>query len=132
MKQETKKYKSKKKLSALAQVDGKVAGGGEFKGLSSLIASEASSHPYHCSTEEEYVTFIDSLNSTDLHRHAERVGLVPTVERRVLKDRLTREFRRFLAARSPASSEMVFAHMNRDASGSSLSSAAQKILREGC
>jgi len=120
----------KNKLQQLDQVDGKLAGGNSFKTLDALIG-ENSSSPYRCSNENEYEDYLNQLNSTDLHRHAEKVGLVPSVERRVLKERMMREFRRFLASRSMVSQELVKNHMNSDSHGLNLSASARKILREG-
>lgn len=120
------------KLSNLDQLDGKLAGGQKSKVLSSLLASDFSFQGYCVDNEEDYSEYINSLNSTDLQRHAEKIGLVPSVERRVLKERLTREFKKFLASRSVVSDEQIAHHMNRDSSGSDLSAQAKKILREGC
>lgn len=120
----------KNKLKQLDQVDGKVAGGRKFRTLDALIG-ENISNPYSSSSESDYELYINQLNSTDLHRHAEKVGLVPAVEKRVLKERLLREFRKFMASRSFVSDSLVDSHMNNDISGSSLSKEAQKILREG-
>ena len=120
----------KNKLQDLDQVDGKLAGGSGFKTLDALIG-ENLSNPYRCSNELEYESYVNQLNSTDLHRHAEKVGLVPSVERRVLKDRLMREFRKFVASRSMVSNELVKSHMKNDSYGSELSSSARRILREG-
>lgn len=119
-----------KKLQELNQVDGKVAGGSSFRTLDALIGEDSTS-PYRQSSEATYEEYLNQLNSTDLHRHAEKVGLVPSVERRVLKDRLLREFRKFLASRSVVSSDLTFNHMNQNSSASNLSTDVQKILREG-
>jgi hypothetical protein len=120
----------KNKLQDLDQVDGKLAGGSGFKTLDALIG-ENLSNPYRCSNELEYESYVNQLNSTDLHRHAEKVGLVPSVERRVLKDRLMREFRKFVASRSMVSNELVKSHMKNDSCGLGLSASARRILREG-
>jgi hypothetical protein len=120
----------KNKLQDLDQVDGKLAGGSGFKTLDALIG-ENLSNPYRCSNESEYESYVNELNSTDLHRHAEKVGLVPSVDRRVLKDRLMREFRKFIASRSMVSDDLIKNHMTNDSSGSCLSVSAQRILREG-
>lgn len=120
----------KNKLQDLDQVDGKLAGGSSFKTLDALIG-ENLSNPYKCSNELDYESYLNELNSTDLHRHAEKVGLVPSVERRVLKDRLKREFRKFIASRSMIPQELAKNHMKNDSYGSELSASARKILREG-
>ena len=120
----------KNKLKELDQVDGKLAGGDSFKTLDALLG-ENLSNPYKCSSQDEYEVYLSELNSTDLHRHAEKVGLVPSVERRVLKDRLKREFRKFIASRSMIPQELAKNHMKNDSYGSELSASARKILREG-
>jgi hypothetical protein len=120
----------KNKLQDLDQVDGKIAGAGSFRSLNSLIG-EDSSHPYRQSSEATYEEYLNQLNSTDLHRHAEKVGLAPTNERRVMKERLMREFRKFLASRSLVSESLASSHMNQDSSAGGLSSEVQRILREG-
>ena len=120
----------KNKLKELDQVDGKIAGAGSFRSLNSLIG-EDSSHPYKQTSESSYEGYLNDLNSTDLHRHAEKVGLAPTNERRVMKERLMREFRKFIASRSLVSESLASNHMNQDSSASGLSNEVQKILREG-
>ena len=79
--------KSNSKLNSMDQVDGKVAGGGVFRTLDALIG-EGSCSPYFTLDEGEYCGYLNELNSTDLDRHAQKVGLAPTFERRVLKERL--------------------------------------------
>ena len=120
----------KNKLQEIKQVDGKLAGGSSARTLDSLIGEDMS-HPYKQNNENDYNSYLSELNSTDLHRHAERVGLVPTSDRRVLRDRLMREFRRFIASRTTVSNDLIQMHVNQDSSGQGLSSAARKILREG-
>jgi hypothetical protein len=120
----------KSKLNDFDQIDGKVAGGSSFKTLDALIG-EASGSPYKQFNETEYENYLNELNSTDLQRHAEKVGLVPTVERRVLKDRLLREFRKFLSSRSLIPESLARNHMFNDSSASQLSASARRILREG-
>jgi hypothetical protein len=120
----------KNKLQNLDQVDGKVAGGSHFRTLDALIG-ESSSSPYKQSSEHAYEEYVNTLNSTDLHRHAEKVGLVPSVERRVLKERLMKEFRKFIASRSLIPESLAKNHMTNDCSASELSSSARRILREG-
>jgi hypothetical protein len=120
----------KNKLQEMDQVDGKLASGLCFRGLDALIG-EGCDHPYRQNNEPEYENYLNQLNSTDLHRHAEKVGLVPMNDRRVLKERLLREFRRFIASRSLVPEPLVESHMNQDSSASSFGAAAQRILREG-
>jgi hypothetical protein len=120
----------KNKLQEMDQVDGKLAGGSSFRTLDALIGEDCS-HPYKQANISDYEVFLGELNCTDLHRHAQKVGLVPSADRRVLKERLLREFRKFIASRSFVSTDLVKKHMNQDSSSSRLSASAQKILREG-
>jgi len=122
--------KKNKSIDQLDQVDGKIAGGSTFQTLDALVG-ESFSNPYGQSNEADYENYINGLNSTDLHRHAEKVGLVPSVERRVLKDRLLREFRKFLSSRSLIPESLARNHMFNDSSASQLSASARRILREG-
>jgi hypothetical protein len=122
--------KKNKSIDQLDQVDGKIAGGLSFKTLDALIG-ESFSNPYGQSNENDYEEYVNTLNSTDLHRHAEKVGLVPSVERRVLKERLMKEFRKFIASRSLIPESLAKNHMTNDCSASELSSSARRILREG-
>ena len=121
----------KNKLNELDQVDGKhVEGGNCFQTLDALLG-EDNSNPYKTSKIEDYENYINQLNTTDLQRHAEKVGLVPSVEKRVLKERLLREFRRFQNSRMSISKSDQSSNSFLDASASLLSASAQRILREG-
>lgn len=119
-----------KKISGLDQADGKIAGGGAFRTLDALIG-EGSCSPYNTLDEDSYSSYLSDLNSTDLDRHAQKVGLAPTFERRVLKERLMREFRKFVACASKVESSVANSHMLNDTSASNLNKEAQKILSEG-
>lgn len=119
----------KNKLNELDQVDGKIAGG-TSRSLDALIG-EGSCSPYISKTEKDYEQYISELNATDLDRHAQKVGLAPTFERRVLKERLLREYRKFLASTCLIDQRLVDNHMNVNTQGTSLSKQAQKILSEG-
>ena len=117
----------KNKLAELDQIDAKDVGAeNSFRNLDALLG-EDNSNPYKTFDLNVYEDYIRELNSTDLHRHAQRIGLVPTVDRRVLKERLVREFKRFVASRGSFFPSLSFSEANQ----SSLSSKAQKILREG-
>jgi hypothetical protein len=121
----------KNKLNELDQVDGKhVEGENCFQTLDALLG-EDNSNPYKTSKIEDYENYINQLNTTDLQRHAEKVGLVPSVEKRVLKERLLREFRRFQNSRMSISKSDQSSNSFLDASASLLSASAQRILREG-
>ena len=120
-----------KKIKELDQVDGKHIDENEcFQTLDALLGQD-NSNPYKTSKIEEYEDYINQLNTTDLQRHAEKVGLVPSVEKRVLKERLTREFRRFQNSRKPISKSDQYVNAFQDCGASFLSSNARRILREG-
>ena len=120
-----------KKIKELDQVDGKYIDETEcFQTLDALLGQD-NSNPYKTSRMEEYENYINELNTTDLQRHAEKVGLVPSVDKRVLKERLTREFRRFQNSRMPISKSSQYANSFLDCDASSLSLSARRILREG-
>ena len=120
-----------KKIKELDQVDGKYVDETEcFQTLDALLGQD-NSNPYKTSKMEEYESYINELNTTDLQRHAEKVGLVPSVEKRVLKERLTREFRRFQGSRMLISRTDQYANAYQDCNASSLSPNARRILREG-
>lgn len=120
--------KKKNKLEALDQVDAKnINCEPLLRNLDALIG-EDNSNPYKTHDLSAYESYINELNSTDLHRHAQKIGLVPTVDRRVLKDRLVREFKRFVAARTVEFSSLS---QKKDLFQPILSKEAQKILREG-
>jgi hypothetical protein len=120
----------KNKLAELDQIDAKDVGGqGSFRNLDALLG-EDSSNPYKTFDLNVYEGYINELNSTDLHRHAEKIGLVPTSDRRVLKERLFREFKRFVASRAPNKDVDIFS-VKPLGDESSISDEARKILREG-
>ena len=120
----------KNKLAELDQIDAKDVGAeNSFRNLDALLG-EDNSNPYKTFDLNVYEDYIRELNSTDLHRHAEKIGLVPTSDRRVLKERLFREFRRFVTSRKCNTGVDIF---SRKVLGdeSSMSDEAKKILREG-
>ena len=59
--------------------------------LNELMGYESKSR-YSQSTVEEYKEFLKGMNLTDMHREAQARGLIPISDRRVLEQRLTREF----------------------------------------
>lgn len=124
--------KKKNKLDSLDQVDAKdVTVQNSFRNLDALLG-EDNSNPYKTFDLNVYEGYINELNSTDLHRHAEKIGLVPTVDRRVLKERLVREFRRFVASRVSSDSSLKLKANNEIVGDlSSISENAKKILSEG-
>lgn len=53
---------------------------------------------YDTGTETVYLAFLDKLNKLDLQRECLRVGLHPHDNRETMTQRLTREFRTYIAA----------------------------------
>jgi hypothetical protein len=121
--------KKNNKLKELNQIDAKFIEG-KTKTLDYLIGA-GSSGPYVTANLDEYQSYINDLNSTDLQRHAEKVGLLPSCERRVLKDRLVREFKRFMSLRSSVSEDQIKNHTLVDSGAGNLSKVSQNILRDG-
>jgi len=119
--------KKKNKLDSLDQIDAKNVGVQNTLINLDALLGEDNSNPYKTFELSAYESYINELNSTDLHRHAQKIGLVPTVDRRVLKERLLREFKRFVASRGSIQVNSSFSESGQ----LSLSSEAQKILREG-
>tara|TARA_Y100000310_G_scaffold120373_1_gene119142 strand:- start:10769 stop:11146 length:378 start_codon:yes stop_codon:yes gene_type:complete len=72
---------------------------------------------------EKYQAEIEDLNKTDLMAHAQKLGLIPIDNVKLLKGRLTKEFRRYVSSyKKPATASD---------DSSEISSSAKKILEEG-
>jgi hypothetical protein len=80
---------------------------------------------YSTSSLEEYTNQLAEMNNTDLHAHAYKVGLVPVPDRKMLCERLVAEFRKWASIYSASATQQQVRQEQ------SLSSKAQKILREG-
>ena len=60
---------------------------------------------YNTMDEETYKDKLDGMNLSDLQAHATRIGLIPIDDRNMLISRLTREFKKHVAAyRTPVDS----------------------------
>jgi len=78
---------------------------------------------YGTNNFEEYKTYIRSLNKSDIHAHAMKVGMLPTDNHEILIARLEREFQRHVAAyQAPSESKGKQKKISKD---------VQKILSEG-
>jgi len=80
---------------------------------------------YTAQNSEEYSRQLAEMNISDLQTHAYKIGLVPTPDRKVLTDRLMKEFVKW---NSRYGSNVIEGNLK---SIDDLDSAAQKILREG-
>jgi len=53
---------------------------------------------YGTMVEDQYEDQIDEMNISDLQTHASRVGIIPIDNRKTLRERLLREFRKHVAS----------------------------------
>ncbi len=86
------------KLSQLKQTDGQLD---TVPKTLSQFFGETIQGKYHPTDEEEYTTYLNALNKSDLQRHAIKCGLTPRDERIRLVQSLIREFRRVVASYKP-------------------------------
>ena len=80
---------------------------------------------YTANGSDEYRGQLTEMNMTDLQAHAYKIGLVPTQDRKVLTDRLVKEFIKW---NSRYGSNVATGNIK---SVEDLDAQAQKILREG-
>ena len=80
---------------------------------------------YTANSSDEYRGQLSEMNMTDLQSHAYKIGLVPTQDRKVLTDRLVKEF---VKCNSRYGSNMATGNIK---SIDDLDAQARKILREG-
>ena len=80
---------------------------------------------YTANGSDEYRDQLSEMNMTDLQSHAYKIGLVPTQDRKVLTDRLVKEFVKW---NSRYGSNMATGNIK---SIDDLDAQARKILREG-
>jgi len=80
---------------------------------------------YTANSSEEYSGQLAEMNMTDLQTHAYKIGLVPTPDRKVLTDRLVKEFIKW---NSRYGSNITTGKIQ---SLEDLDLKAKKILREG-
>jgi len=121
----TKKTKKTITLEASAQLDGKAQDhGSQMMGSLDKIMGESIS-VYSATSSEDYISQLAEMNQTDLQSHAYKVGLVPIEDRKVLVERLVKEYR-IWASRHAA----VQVQANQPNSGN-ISDEVRKILREG-
>jgi len=80
---------------------------------------------YTANSSDEYRGQLAEMNMTDLQSHAYKIGLVPTQDRKVLTDRLVKEFVKW---NSRYGSNVATGNIK---SVDDLDAQARKILREG-
>jgi hypothetical protein len=80
---------------------------------------------YTAKSSEEYSGQLAEMNMTDLQSHAYKIGLIPTQDRKVLTDRLVKEFVKW---NSRYGSNVAIGQVK---SVDDLDAKAKKILREG-
>ncbi len=84
------------KLQDLTQTDAK-----EEKGAPTTldqIWGDTGLNKYETNDFEEYKNYLKSLNRTDIHAHAIKVGILPTDNHEILIARLQREFMRHFSS----------------------------------
>jgi hypothetical protein len=91
--------------------------------LNELLGENISN--YSVKSVDDYLQQLAEMNNTDLHAHAYKIGLVPVPDRKVLCDRLVAEFRKWLSI------HVANSNVRAKSGIDSISSKAQKILREG-
>jgi hypothetical protein len=113
-----------KKLPTEQQLDGKVEG--STPTTLEQVLGEFSMGQYTTADLDEYQQIIAEMNTSDLQAHAVKVGLLPNVERSVLRERLAKEFRKYMNLRRPANMSVKGAKSPQD-----LSKNAMRALSEG-
>lgn len=93
-----------KKLKDLRQIDGKNHQV-ELKSLDAFFGYANCKYKTHDS--KEYEDYLMGLDKIDLQREATNVGLMPTDDRRILKERLTNEFNRYQGTLNAASVKTI-------------------------
>jgi len=121
----TKKTKKTVTLETSAQIDGKAQeGNSTIMGTLDQIMGESIS-VYSAASPEQYISELAEMNQTDLQSHAYKVGLIPIEDRKVLVERLVKEYRLWASRNSVISAQPSNIQIN------DLNSEARKILREG-
>ena len=114
---------AKKKLNNLDQTHGKSEESETKPSTLDQIWGDTGMWRYKTTDANEYKSYLDSLNKSDLQSHASRIGVIPSDSRDLLSQKLIKEFKRFVAGyRHPKS---------KNQNPPKISAAAQKILNEG-
>jgi hypothetical protein len=122
-KKTTKKAKastSQKKIENLSQAHGKEE---KFEPTTlDQVWGDDGWSKYRTLNEDEYLLSLKQLNLTDLQTHATKIGLIPINNRKVLSERLVKEFRLHVSSYKKPS----VAEQNLD-----ISEEVRRILSEG-
>lgn len=78
---------------------------------------------YSQGSEDEYKAFLKTLNLTDMHREAQGRGLIPISDRKVLEQRLVREYKK--------TSSKYFGTVVQEQQNGQLTEKARQILAAG-
>lgn len=118
-----KNKKNTVKLEAGAQIDGRADNVASMGSLDQIMGESISI--YTASSAEEYISQLAEMNQTDIQAHAYKVGLIPVEDRRVLVERLVKEFRIWASRHAPVTTNSQLVNSQ------DISSDIRKILREG-
>jgi len=122
-KKNTKKTKastSRKKVENLSQTHGKKEGF-EPTTLEQVWGDDGLSK-YRTLDEDAYSVYLNELNLTDLQAHATKIGLIPINNRKMLSERLLKEFRLHVSS---------YKKPNNSKQNLKVSKEVQRILDEG-
>jgi hypothetical protein len=85
----------KRKIEDLSQTHGKLE---DIKYTSlEQIWGDTGISKYKTTNIEEYISFLNEMNKSDLQTHANKIGLVPIDNRETLTKRLVSEFRKYVS-----------------------------------
>ncbi len=111
----------KKKLDLLHQADGKVEN--IVPSTLDQIFGDVGVGKYKTTDLSTYEHWLDNLNLSDMQAHSSRVGLIPVYDRRILKQRLVREFQKHVVSYRVGAKKTVAA--------GTMTEEAARILGEG-
>lgn len=115
-----------RKLTDMEQLDGKLVDPKSPTTLDEILGEFVTSK-YHTNNIDEYIKFIDEMNSTDLQRHAQSVGLIPSYDIQRLRRVLISEFKKYISIQpSPIKVEDFYKTPQK-----TVSPEAAKILSQG-
>jgi len=81
----------KTKLNQINQTHGKVENSSSPRTLDQIFGEDGN-YKYGTLILEEYISYLNDLNKSDLQSHASKIGLVPIDNREILCTRLKKEF----------------------------------------
>ena len=94
--EEKRKPSKKASVKKMSQTHGKVE---KFEPTTlDQIWGDDGTSMYGTMDDTEYQLRLDDMNMSDLQSHASRVGIIPIDNRSMLRDRLLREFRKYVSS----------------------------------